>query len=227
MPITTCIFDAYGTLFDVAAAARNVAAEPGREAFAKHWPAIAKHWRLKQLQYTWLRAVMDRHTDFWEVTQNGLDWALEAEGLGDDEGLRKRLLQLYWELDAYPEVPAMLEALKAAGKNTAILSNGSPDMLNGAVSSAGIGAVLDDVLSVESVGVFKPAKVVYDLVGERFDCAPQEVLFVSSNGWDAAAAAAYGFVTTWVNRAGEPMDRLPAKPTHVLPNLTTIPDFAV
>ncbi|MEL6411930.1 MAG: haloacid dehalogenase type II [Pseudomonadota bacterium] len=227
MPITTCIFDAYGTLFDVAAAARNVAAEPGREAFAKHWPAIATHWRLKQLQYTWLRAVMDRHTDFWEVTQNGLDWALEAEGLGDDEGLRERLLQLYWELDAYPEVPAMLEALKAAGKNTAILSNGSPDMLNGAVSSAGIGAVLDDVLSVESVGVFKPAKVVYDLVGERFDCAPQEVLFVSSNGWDAAAAAAYGFVTTWVNRAGEPMDRLPAKPTHVLPNLTTIPDFAV
>ncbi|MEO0922949.1 MAG: haloacid dehalogenase type II [Pseudomonadota bacterium] len=227
MPITTCIFDAYGTLFDVAAAARNVAAEPGREAFAKHWPAIATHWRLKQLQYTWLRAVMDRHMDFWEVTQNGLDWALEAEGLGDDEGLRERLLQLYWELDAYPEVPAMLEALKAAGKNTAILSNGSPDMLNGAVSSAGIGAVLDDVLSVESVGVFKPAKVVYDLVGERFDCAPQEVLFVSSNGWDAAAAAAYGFVTTWVNRAGEPMDRLPAKPTHVLPNLTTIPDFAV
>ena len=227
MPITTCIFDAYGTLFDVAAAARNVAAEPGREEFAKHWHAIATHWRLKQLQYTWLRAVMDRHTDFWEVTQNGLEWALEAEGLGDDEGLRERLLQLYWELDAYREVPAMLAALKAAGKNTAILSNGSPDMLNGAVSSAGIGAVLDDVLSVESVGVFKPAKVVYDLVGERFNCAPQEVLFVSSNGWDAAAAAAYGFVTTWVNRAGEPMDRLPAKPTHVLPNLTTIPDFAV
>ncbi|MEM8775162.1 MAG: haloacid dehalogenase type II [Pseudomonadota bacterium] len=226
MPITTCIFDAYGTLFDVAAAARNVAGEPGREDFAKHWPAIANHWRLKQLQYTWLRAVMRQHTNFWEVTQNGLDWALEAETLGDDASLRARLLQLYWELDAYPEVPHMLAALKAAGKNTAILSNGSPDMLEGAVSSAGIGEVLDDVLSVESVGIFKPARVVYDLVGERFNCDPDEVLFVSSNGWDAAAAAGYGFTTAWVNRAGEPMDRLPAKPTYVLSDLTTIPDYA-
>ena len=146
MPITTCIFDAYGTLFDVAAAARNAASEPGREAFAEKWPAIANHWRLKQLQYTWLRAVMDTHTDFWEVTQNGLDWALEAEGLDGDADLRARLLQLYWELEAYPEVPAMLKTLKEHGKNTAILSNGSPDMLQGAVDSAGIGPVLDDTL---------------------------------------------------------------------------------
>lgn len=226
MPITTCIFDAYGTLFDVAAAARNAAAEPGRDAFAEKWPAIANHWRLKQLQYTWLRAVMGTHTDFWEVTQNGLDWALEAEGLGGDAELRERLLQLYWELDAYPEVPAMLKALKAAGLNTAILSNGSPDMLQGAVDSAGIGPVLDDTLSVESVGIFKPAGVVYDLVCERFGCAKEDVLFVSSNGWDAAAAAGYGFRTAWVNRAGEPMDRLPAKPDTVLSDLTTIPDIA-
>ncbi len=226
MPITTCIFDAYGTLFDVAAAARNAAAEPGREAFAEKWPAIANHWRLKQLQYTWLRAVMGTHTDFWEVTQNGLDWAMEAEGLDEDTDLRARLLQLYWELDAYPEVPEMLSTLKENGNNTAILSNGSPDMLNGAVQSAGIDAVLDDTLSVESVGIFKPASVVYDLVIERFDCAKEEVLFVSSNGWDAAAAAGYGFRTAWVNRAGEPLDRLPAQPDHVLSDLTTIPDLA-
>lgn len=226
MPITTCIFDAYGTLFDVAAAARNAASEPGRERFAQHWPTIASNWRLKQLQYTWLRAVMDQHTDFWEVTQNGLDWALEAEGLGNDPDLRERLLQLYWELDAYPEVAGMLKALKASGKNTAILSNGSPDMLSGAVSSANLGTLLDDVLSVEAVGVFKPANPVYDLVGARFGCAPEEVLFVSSNGWDAAAAAGYGFETAWVNRAEEPIDRLPAKPTHILSDLTTIPDFA-
>ncbi|MEM7732776.1 MAG: haloacid dehalogenase type II [Pseudomonadota bacterium] len=226
MSITTCIFDAYGTLFDVAAAARNAATEPGREAFAEKWPAIANHWRLKQLQYTWLRAVMGTHTNFWEVTQNGLDWALEAEGLGHDTGLRDRLLQLYWELDAFPEVPDMLKNLKNSGKNTAILSNGSPDMLNGAVQSAGIGEVLDDTLSVESVGIFKPASVVYDLVTERFSCAKQDVLFVSSNGWDAAAAAAYGFHTVWVNRAGEPMDRLPARPDQVLSDLTTIPDIA-
>jgi 2-haloacid dehalogenase len=226
MPITTCIFDAYGTLFDVAAAARSAASEPGRETFGRHWPAIAEKWRLKQLQYTWLRAVMGEHVGFWQVTQDGLDWALEAEGLGDDTDLRERLLQLYWELEAYPEVPAMLAALKEAGKDTAILSNGAPDMLDGAVKSAGIGALLDDVLSVESVGIFKPARVVYDLVGQRFGCAPEEVLFVSSNGWDACAAAGYGFNTVWVNRAGDPVDRLPAAPDRQLTDLSGIPDLA-
>ncbi|GAB4292947.1 MAG: hypothetical protein Kow0058_11420 [Roseovarius sp.] len=226
MTISTCIFDAYGTLFDVSAAARRAATEPGREAFARVWPAIARNWRLKQLQYTWLRAVMGTHTDFWTVTRDGLDWALEAEGLAGDAGLRERLLQLYWELEAYPEVPAMLAALKLAGRATAILSNGSPDMLDGAVRSAGIGAFLDDVLSVEKVGIFKPARQVYDMVGQRFGCAPQEVLFVSSNGWDAAAAAGYGFTTAWVNRADEPMDRLPARPHKVLRDLTAIPELA-
>lgn len=120
----------------------------------------------------------------------------------------------------------MLAALKAAGKSTAILSNGSPAMLDGAVKSAKLGDVLDDVLSVESVGIFKPDHRVYDLVGERFDCNNSEVLFVSSNGWDAGAAAGYGFVTAWANRAGEPMDRLPWKPDHVVPDLTTITKLA-
>ena len=226
MPITTCVFDAYGTLFDVAAAARTAAQEPGREALADKWQKVAQDWRLKQLQYTWLRAVADAHTDFWDVTQDGLDFALEANGLDGDAELRERLLALYWELAAYPEVPAMLAALKAAGMNTAILSNGSPAMLDGAVQSAGVGEVLDDVLSVEDVSVFKPHKSVYDLVGKRFDCAPEDVLFVSSNGWDAAAASGYGFFTTWVNRAGEPMDRLPWKPQKVLSDLTRIPEIA-
>ncbi len=226
MTITTCIFDAYGTLFDVAAAAREVADEPGREEFAQHWPKVAEHWRLKQLQYTWLRAVTGAHADFWDVTQDGLDWALEAVGLSNNAELRERLLQLYWELSAFPEVPKMLHDLKQMGMNTAILSNGSLGMLSGAVDSAGVGDVLDDVLSVESVGIFKPASVVYDLVGQRFGCANDEVLFVSSNGWDAAAASGYGFTTAWVNRAGDPMDRLPWKPRHVLSDLTTIPDLA-
>lgn len=221
MPVTTCIFDAYGTLFDVNAAARIAAAEPDAGALATHWPSVAENWRRKQLEYSWLRAVMGAHCDFWQVTQDGLDWALEAEGL-TEPALRERLLQLYWELPAYAEVPKMLDALKARGLNTAILSNGSPEMLAGAVQSAGLGAVLDDVLSVESVGIFKPAKVVYDLVGARFGCAPDEVLFVSSNGWDAAAAAAYGFTTAWVNRNGAPIDRLPATPQRVLPDLTGI-----
>ncbi|WP_424965591.1 haloacid dehalogenase type II [Dinoroseobacter sp. S375] len=222
MTITTCIFDAYGTLFDVSAAAREAAAEPGREAFAEKWPEIAQNWRLKQLQYTWLRAITGHHCDFWQVTQDGLDWALEASDQGDPD-LRARLLQLYWELSAYPEVPAMLQALKDQGLATGILSNGSPDMLAGAVNSAGLGPLLDDVLSVESVSIFKPAALVYDLVGARFNCAPEEVLFVSSNGWDAASAAAYGFRTAWANRASEPVDRLPATPDRVLADLRPLP----
>ncbi|WP_299769797.1 haloacid dehalogenase type II [uncultured Tateyamaria sp.] len=226
MPITTCIFDAYGTLFDVAAAARIAAAGPAFPQLADTWPAVAEHWRQKQLQYTWLRAITDAHTDFWQVTQDGLDWALERNGLAGDAALRERLLALYWELQAYPEVPAMLHALKDAGMNTAVLSNGSPDMLNGAVQSAGIGHVLDDCLSVESVGIFKPDSRVYDLVGQRFGCAANEVLFVSSNGWDAAGASGYGFNTAWVNRAGEPVDRLPWAPQHMLNDLTGIPQLA-
>jgi len=226
MAITTCIFDAYGTLFDVAAAARIAAQEPGRESFASRWPQIANNWRLKQLQYTWLRAVMQQHTDFWQVTQDGLDWALEVEGFDGDEELRERLLQLYWELAAYPEVPTVLSRLKDQGMNTAILSNGTLEMLTGAVQSANIGDLLDDVLSVESVGIYKPADVVYDLVGERFACQRDEVLFVSSNGWDAGGASGYGFTTAWINRASEPIDRLPARPHHILNDLKGIPELA-
>ena len=224
MPITTCVFDAYGTLFDVNAAARVVADEPGQDALAAIWPQLAKDWRAKQLEYTWLRAIADQHCDFWQVTQDGLDWAMEAANL-HDETLRTRLLALYWELPAYAEVPATLATLKDRGLNCAILSNGSPDMLNGAVKSAGIQAQLDAVLSVEDVGIFKPAKAVYDMVGARFSCAPDEVLFVSSNGWDAAGAAHYGFQTVWVNRAHAPEDRLFAPPHLTLTDLTKIPEF--
>ncbi len=225
MTVKVCIFDAYGTLFDVAAAAREAAAEPDFSQLAKLWPRIAEDWRLKQLQYTWLRAVADRHCDFWQVTEDGLDWALERAGL-EDAALRARLLTLYKELSAYPEVGAMLEALKGAGLKTGILSNGSPDMLQNAVASAGIGGQLDAVLSVEDVGVFKPHDRVYDMVGARFGCAPREVLFVSSNGWDAAGAAGYGFRTVWVNRAGDPVDRLYAAPDDIMTDLRGIPDLA-
>lgn len=226
MPVTTCVFDAYGTLFDVAAAARQAASEPAFAAIREDWPVLAEHWRNKQLQYSWLRAVTGAHDDFWVVTQNGLDWALEKTGHGGDAALRDRLLALYWELQAYPEVPTMLATLKQAGLNTAILSNGSPAMLQGAVDSAGIGNVLDVSLSVESVGIFKPDASVYDLVGGHFGCAKDEVLFVSSNGWDAAAATGYGFATAWVNRAGDPLDRLPWTPAHQLRDLTGIPELA-
>jgi len=222
MPITTCIFDAYGTLFDVNAAAREAAAQPGREALAKVWPKLAADWRSKQLEYTWLRAVAGQHCDFWQLTQDGLDWALKASKL-DDEELREVLLALYWQLSAFSEVPQMLVDLKEKGLNTGVLSNGSPEMLEGAVSSAILTELLDAVLSVESVGVFKPHESVYDLVCAHFGCAKDEVLFVSSNGWDACAAAGYGFQTVWVNRAGAPIDRLYAKPHHILSDLTNVP----
>lgn len=224
MTITTCIFDAYGTLFDVNAAARRAAGEPGNEALAEVWPQVARDWRAKQLQYTWLRSLAGRHEDFWQITQDGLDWAMEAAGLASPD-LRKRLLDLYWELDAFPEVPAMLEALKSRGMSTGILSNGSPQMLDGAVRSAGIGGHLDAVLSIEDVGIFKPHARVYDMVEAQFVCARDEVLFVSSNGWDAAGAAGYGFSTVWVNRLGEPVDRLYASPHHVMSDLTRIVDL--
>jgi len=225
MPIKACVFDAYGTLFDVAAAAREAASEPGREALAAVWQKLATDWRLKQLQYSWLRAVSGDHTDFWEVTQNGLDWAMEASDLSDPE-LRERLLALYFELSAYAEVPGMLADLKEQGFATAILSNGEPKMLKGAVDSADLGDVLDAVLSVQDVGIFKPAPQVYQLVNDHFGIASDEVLFVSSNGWDAAHASGFGFQSVWVNRVGEPMDRLPWTPQHVLQDLTTIPDLA-
>lgn len=224
MAIKVCVFDAYGTLFDVTAAARVAAEEPGRAALAGVWPQLAEDWRRKQLEYSWLRAVTGDYVPFWQVTKDGLDWAMDRAGLDDPE-LRERLLALYWELAAYREVPMMLAQLRARGVAAAILSNGNRDMLEGAVDSAGIGEFLQAVLSVEQVGIFKPAPAVYDLVGQEFGTAPGEVLFVSSNGWDAAAAAAYGFRTAWVNRAGQPMDRLMAEPKHVLTDLTTIPEL--
>lgn len=226
MTVTTCIFDAYGTLFDVTAAARAAAEAPGAGALAASWPRVAAQWRAKQLEYSWHRAIRGLHTDFWQVTQDALDWTLEAEGLTDPV-LREDLLALYWELGAYPEVPKVLTTLKARGLATGILSNGSPDMLEGAVASAGIETLLDAVLSVEKVGVFKPAAPVYDLVTARFNCAPEEVLFVSSNGWDVSAAAAYGFATAWANRGGLPVDRLPGTPEHVLADLTGLPELEI
>ncbi len=225
MTITTCVFDAYGTLFDVAGAARQAATEPGQEVLAALWPRLAEDWRRKQLEYTWLRAVTGDHCDFRRVTEDGLDWALEAAGLADAM-LRARLMALYDELPAYAEVPQMLTELKAKGFATAILSNGSPDMLAAAIASAGIGADLDAVLSVEDVGIFKPSAKVYEMVGKRFGTQPAEVLFVSSNGWDVCSGAGFGFATAWVNRAGLPMDRLAAQPGHVLSDLTEIPQLA-
>lgn len=217
------VFDAYGTLLDVAAAARRAAAEPGFAHLAAAWPRLADDWRRKQLEYTWLRAITGAHADFWQVTQDGLDWALDAAGLGGDAALRARLLSLYRVLDAFPEAASCLSALRAAGLRTAILSNGAPGMLAEATQSAGVAPLLDALLSVEEVGIYKPAAPVYGLVEARMGTAPGDVLFVSANGWDAAGATGFGFVTVWINRTGAPHERLPWAPAHVLPDLSGVP----
>lgn len=219
--VALCVFDAYGTLFDVDAAARSAAAEPGGAALAAHWPRLSAEWRRKQLEYTWLRSLAGAHADFWQVTQDALDWAMEAASL-DDAALRARLLDLYRKLDPFPEVPSVLAALQGQGVRLAILSNGSAGMLAEAVTSASLDGAFDAVLSVDSVGVFKPAPAVYDMVGARFGTLPGDVLFVSSNGWDICSGAAYGFRTIWVNRAGAPMDRLHGRPDHVARDLRAV-----
>lgn len=224
MAITTVVFDAYGTLLDVNSAARRLAEHPEQKELKQVWPELARIWRDKQLQYTWLRAVTDRHCDFWQVTQDSLDWTLEKLGLNDPD-LRQSLLDLYLHLDCYPEVPHVLSALKQNGFQTAILSNGTPELLRTAVTAGGIGAYLDALLSVETVGVYKPDARVYDMVGTHFSCQKDQVLFISSNGWDAAGAAGYGFQTAWINRIGDPVDRLYATPQHTLPDLTDVPNL--
>lgn len=223
--IRVVAFDAYGTLFDVAGAARAAAAEPGGAALAGVWPRLADDWRMKQLDYAWLRTIMGAHADFAQVTAEALDWAMAAQGL-TDAGLRARLLALYDRLPAYPEAAAALDRLAAAGRPAAILSNGSPAMLAAALAASGLADRFAAVLSVETVATYKPAAQVYAMVPQHFGCSPHEVLFVSSNGWDIAGAARAGFVSAWVNRAGLPPDRLPHGPAHILSDLSRIPDLA-
>ena len=204
--IRACVFDAYGTLFDYASAAAGC-----RDVLGDRIGPLTALWRDKQLQYTWLRTLQGRHTDFWQVTCDALDFALETLGL-DDPRLRARLMDLYRTLDVFPEVPAMLQRLKAAGIKTAILSNGSPDMLDTAVNNAGIGDLLDAVLSVELVGVYKPHPKVYQLAVDSLAIPAPAISFQSSNAWDAYAASAFGMRVVWCNPYGQPPERLPGKP---------------
>ena len=165
---------------------------------------------------------MGTHADFWQVTGEALDFALAATGI-DNPDLRTRLMALYRELDTFTEVTDTLTRLKAAGMKTAILSNGSPDMLNAAAAASGIDALLDAVLSVEDVGIYKPDPRVYQLAVDRLDVAAGNICFMSSNGWDAAGAGAFGFRVVWVNRYGQPVEHLPAKPDVILDTLTPLP----
>ncbi len=215
--IEGCVFDAYGTLFDFNAAAAHCRADLG-----EHADALSKLWREKQLQYTWLRSLMGEHKDFWQVTGDALDFAMKSLEIHNG-GLRDRLMSLYKTLDIFPEVPATLERLKSGGIKTAILSNGSPEMLISAVKGTGITHLLDAVLSVEDAGIYKPHPSVYKLAVNSLSIPAQAVCFVSANAWDAHGAAAFGLKVIWCNRYGQGKEILPGAPDVEVSTLREIP----
>lgn len=206
------VFDAYGTLFDVHAAIGRHRAAAGTDA-----DRFSEIWRAKQLEYTWTLTLAGRYLDFWTLTERALDFAF-ARCPSVDAGLKPKLLDAYLTLAAFADARDVLRGLKRRGEATAILSNGSPQMLAAAVATAGIGGDLDEVLSVDAIRVYKPRPEVYALVTERFRVAPGEVVFASSNRWDVMGAAAFGFRTAWVNRAKMPEEYGPA-PAAVLADL--------
>ena len=215
------VFDAYGTIFDFASAAARCSDVLGDRA-----AAVTTLWRDKQLQYTWLRSLQGRHSDFWQVTGDALDFTLETLGLAE-AGVRDRLMGLYRALDCFPEVPDVLRRLKDAGFVTAILSNGSPSMLADVVAAAKLDGLLDHVWSVEEVGVFKTHPRVYQLAVDRLGVAPGAISFQSSNAWDAHAASAFGMRVVWCNRYGQRRERLPGAPDREVRSLAELPALLV
>ena len=214
MSHTCFVFDAYGTLFDVHSAVARHAAKVGENA-----ARVSEVWRNKQLEYSWTRSGMGKYRDFWTLTEEALDFAL-ASVPGANKDARKALLDAYMELDCYAEVPGVLKALKEHGARTAILSNGSPDMLKSAVSSAGLDDVLDEVFSVHPLMVFKTSPETYRMVTDYWKIERERVSFQSSNRWDIAGAAAFGFDCAWINRTGQPDEYGDLPPSRVLKDLT-------
>jgi 2-haloacid dehalogenase len=210
------VFDAYGTLFDFHAAVsrHNAAAGPDAAAFSELW-------RLKQIEYTWTHTLAGRYLEFWTLTQRALDYCFERFP-SVDRKLRPALLDAYFKLDAYQDALTVLRELKARGQQTAILTNGSPAMVSAAVAAAGLGGHLDAVLSVDAVKMFKPRPEVYALVTKEFACRPADVVFVSSNRWDAFGATAFGFRTIWINRAKAPDEYPDFPPAATVPSLTAL-----
>ena len=221
LAVRACVFDAYGTLFDLASAAARC-----NDVLGDKTTAVAQLWREKQITYTWLRAAQNLHADFWQVTGDGLDFTLETLGI-TDPAIRARLMGLYRELTCFPEVPNVLRRLKQAGYATAILSNGSPSMLQDLVASANLGGLLDHVLSVEEVGAFKPHPSVYQLAVDRLGVPASAISFQSSNAWDAHAASAFGMRVVWCNRYGQRRERLPGAPDREIRTLAELPDLLV
>lgn len=215
--IEACVFDAYGTLLDF-----NSAASQAKDVLGDRAATLSALWRAKQLEYTWLRSLMGAYAPFWQVTGDALDFALATLGI-DDATLRDRLMQLYRQLAAFPEVLITLRALRAEGLKTAILTNGSPEMIDAGCRHAGVADLMDMILSVDEVGVFKPHPSVYQLAVDRLGVRAERIAFVSSNGWDAAGAAHFGFRVAWCNRYGQRTEILPARPHVTIQSLAELP----
>lgn len=219
LPVRACVFDAYGTLFDFASAAASC-----RDVLGDQVPALTALWRDKQLQYTWLRSLQGQHAGFWQVTGEALDFALETLGI-DDPALRDRLMGLYLHLAAFPEVAETLTELKRLGFATGILSNGEPAMIESLVRGNGLEQLIDARLSVEQAGVFKTHPSVYQLAVDHFGLPAEQIAFVSSNGWDAYAASAFGMKVVWCNRYGQRRERLPGAPDFEITSLVGLPQL--
>jgi len=215
--IKACVFDAYGTLFDVHSAVGKHDGRLGDVA-----GEVSSLWRTKQLEYTWLRSLMKKHADFWQITQDALDYALDVFNITDQQ-LRDDLINAYLELACYPEVPETLAKLKDSGRQIAILSNGSPAMLEAVVKSSGLEALVQAILSVEMVGIFKPDPTVYQLAIDRLGVTAAEIVFMSANAWDAAGATAFGLRVAWINRFAQRPERLPFQPDLEIETLAELP----
>ena len=213
--IKAIIFDAYGTLFDV-----NSAAEKCKDKIGDKWEDFANYWRVTQLEYTWLRSLMSRHKDFWQVTEDSLDKSMKAYEI--DSSLRNQLLDLYKILSPFKEVPEALKTLKAKKFKLAILSNGTPSLLNELVRSNDLNDLFDDLFSVEEVGIYKPDSKVYDLPIKKYKIEKNEVAFLSANTWDVSGGGNYGFNSIWVNRNNSIFDNLDYKPLNEIKNLNEL-----
>jgi 2-haloacid dehalogenase len=217
--IRACVFDAYGTLFDVSNVAVGVTEKTGVDS-----KAFSALWRSKQLEYSWVRAVTGHHVDFWQVTRDALDYAVESFGLSDSTR-GSPVLDAYLRLPVFPHVLPTLEQLRASGLRLAILSNGTAQMLSAIVAHAGLTGHFEALLSVEEVGIFKPHPRVYALAPERLSLPVEQICFVSSNGWDAWSAKAFGFRVVWCNRRGQPRERLPSPPDGEVADLRDLPTW--
>ena len=216
--VKAVIFDAYGTLFDV-----NSAAEKCKNQIGDKWEGFANYWRTTQLEYTWLRSLMKRHKDFWKVTEDSLDKSMKAFNI--NQNMKEELLSLYKKLSTFPEVNDTLKQLKNKNLKLAILSNGSPDLLDELVNSNNLIEIFDDLFSIEEVEIYKPDSKVYEIPINKYKIKSEEIVFLSSNTWDVSGGGNYGYQSIWVNRNNNIFDNLDYKPKHEIKNLKQLLDI--